>query len=211
MILAASLLLHPLLADVRWLPGFGARWIWAISAAHLLASWLCLRNATAEYQPCIEGHNGRTPWFWRGLGAFMFALFLNKFLDLQSLITIFLRQQSRNEGWYSSRQSTQWIFIQTAFTLGEMALLGSLYLLRGHWKKRGLVSISAIFLMMLILCRIPSHYRLDHFLYHMPYLGNYVNAGLELGASLLVSLGAFLPHRSLTFTPVVRPSGTIDA
>ena len=211
MILAASLLFDPLLADVRWLPGFGARWLWGISAAHLLASWLCFRNATVECQPLTEGHHGRIPWFWRGLAAFMFALFLNKFFDLQTLITIFLRQQSRNEGWYPSRQSVQWIFVQAVLTVGVIVLVGSLYLLRSHWKQRGLASVSAIFLLTLILSRIPSHNRIDHFLYHMPYLGNHVNAGLELGASLLVSLGAFLPHRSMTFTPVGRPSSTIDA
>lgn len=126
MILAASLLFDPLLADVRWLPGFGARWLWGISAAHLLASWLCFRNATVEYQPLTEGHHGRIPWFWRGLAAFMFALFLNKFFDLQTLITIFLRQQSRNEGWYPSRQSVQWIFVQAVLTVGVIVLVGSL-------------------------------------------------------------------------------------
>ena len=216
MILAASLLLNPLFADMRWLPGFGARWLWGISAAHLLASWLCLRNATEEYQSRIEGsriegHNGQIPWFWRGLAAFMFALFLNKFFDLQSLITVFLRQQSQIHGWYSSRRPLQWTCIQASFTLGVIAMLVSIYLLRGHGKKRRIAGMSAIFLLTLILCRTPSYHPLDHFLYHMPYLGNHVNAGLELGASLFVSLGAFLPHRSTSFTRAVRTSGTIDA
>ncbi len=179
-----------LLADYTWRPGFGARWIWWISAAHLLAAVLCFYVGRKEREISTLRARDGSPVFWFVLAAFMAALCINKVFDLETLLTMYLRQAARTEGWYNNRRMIQAIFVVGSVLLGLVCLAGSIYLLRGRWRQCGLACFAAFFLMILIVVRTASYHPVDEFLFHMPVFGNRVNASLELAGALLVSAGA---------------------
>jgi len=185
------------LADYTWRPGIGARWIWWISAAHLIAAWLCFRAAKNEHPAWDVKRTSGLSQFWVVLTLFMLALFLNKILDLQSVVTLVLRKQAYAEGWYAKRRSIQLIFTVISIAIGVMGLIVSYYWLRGYWRQRSLAYFAAAFLFILVAIRTASYHPVDVILYLQPGLGNRVNAGLELDGALLVSIGAFLSHRSM--------------
>lgn len=181
-----------LLADIVWRPFVGARWIWWISAAHFIAAMLCLVAGRRERTLFRNERDLQLPIFWFVLAAFMFLLFVNKLFDLQSLLTVFLRKAARDDGWYSQRRKLQWIFVVVSVAFGLIGLLGSIFLLQNRWMQRGLSYGAAVFLLTLIVVRTASYHPVDDILYHMPVVGNRVNAGLELAGAVVVGLGSFL-------------------
>jgi hypothetical protein len=187
-----------LMADFVWRPGFGARWIWWISATHLLAAWLCYNVGKKERSISTDNNGYRSPVFWFVLAAFMAALCLNKVFDLLALVTIFLRKSARLEGWYAQRRSFQAVFVLASALIGLTCLAGSIYLLRGRWRQRGLACFAAVFLVTLIVVRTASYHPVDDILYHLPGIGNRMNAGLELTGAMLVSAGAVWTSRQVT-------------
>jgi hypothetical protein len=188
------------LADIVWRPGYGARWIWAIALAQLIAAFLCLSAGKQELIPSDEGQQRRRSKFWSALSGLMFLLCLNKILDLQSLITIAFRQMARSENWYQNRQSLQATFVLIAVAGGVICVGLSAFVLRGRWNQRGLACFAAIFLIALVTIRMVSYHKVDRFLYGMPVIGNRMNAGMELAGSILVGLNAFLVSRKQAYS-----------
>lgn len=187
--------MNALLADNVWRPGFGARWLWWISLAHLLAFWLCLAAEKKERSLSTGYTDSKRPNFWFVLALFMLALCLNKIFDLQSLLTVFLRNTAKLDGWYAQRRSIQAVFIVAVAVVGLILMIVSAYLLRNHWRQRGLALMAALFLLTLFVIRTASYHPVDDILYHLPVIKNRMNAGLELGGALLVGLGALLASR----------------
>ena len=192
-----------LLADNAWRPLIGARWIWVISAAHLLGCWLSFHAGSQNRLKRDGKPDLIAQMFWIMLSVFMFVLFLNKFLDLQSLLTVSLRNSARAEGWFSDRKRVQFDFIVASAVLGMICLAISFIILRGRWRQCGLALCAAVFLLILILIRMPSYYVIDKLLYALPVVGNRMNAGLELAGALLVCLGARQASRPSTLQRVV--------
>ncbi len=179
-----------LLADIAWRPFIGARWIWVISAAHLLACWLCFQAGRQKRLKPDGKRDSIAQLFWIMLSFFMFLLFLNKFLDLQTLLTISMRNAARTGGWFSDRKKIQLEFIVASATIALICFVISTLLLRTRWRQCGLALCAAVFLLILITARLPSYHQIDKLLYHLPVVGNMMNAGLELAGALLVCLGA---------------------
>jgi hypothetical protein len=185
-----------LLADIVWRPFIGARWIWVISAAHLLASWLCFQAARQPRFMLNGKRDSIAPKIWFALSLFMFALFLNKFLDLQSLATLYMRSNAKTSGWYANRRVLQYGFVIGSAVMGFLCLAVTFVFLRGRWRQCGLACFAAVCLLTLIVIRSASYHPIDVLIYHNPVVGNRVNAGLELAGSLLVCLGAWQAARS---------------
>ena len=134
-----------LLADIVWRPFIGARWIWVISAAHLLAAWLCFQAGRQPRFMPNGKHDSIAPKIWFALAAFMFALFLNTFLDLQSLATLYMRGNAKTSGWYANRRALQYVFVVASAVMGMACLAASFFLLRGRWRQCGLASVAAVY------------------------------------------------------------------
>ena len=180
-----------LIADIVWRPLIGARWIWVISAAHLFACWLCFQAGRQKRLNPDGKPDSFAPTFWNLLGVFMFVLFLNKFLDLQSLITISMRNYAKSGGWLSDRRTFQVAFVAASAAIGGICLAVCVFVLRRRWRQCGLACSAAVFLLTLITIRTASYNPIDTLLYHLPLIGNRTNAGLELAGALLVCLGAW--------------------
>ena len=193
--LAALYRMNVLLADSVWRPGFGARWLWWISLAHLVAFWLCLSAGKKEHSLSTGYVDSRGSNFWFVLALLMLALCLNKVFDVQTLLTMYLRKTARLDGWYVQRRSIQVVFVVATSIAGLIGLVASVYFLRSHWRQRGLAFMAAVFLLTLIVVRTASYHPVDNILYHLPVIKNRMNAGLELAGSLLVGCGALLASR----------------
>ena len=189
-----------LIADLVWQPISGARWGLAISVAHFLAALLCWRVATTTNRDTsVQGETDTRSGsrFWLTLAVIMFVFSMNKFFDLQSILTISGRSMAKQGGWYRQRQTLQAALVVVSFFVGLIGLLLSLRLLRGRWRERSLALFSVVFLLTLIAVRAASYSPIDKVLYGLPLIGNRMNAGLELAAAILVSLGAFWAARRL--------------
>ena len=189
-----------LIADLVWQPVSGARWGLAISVAHFLAALLCWRVAmTTNRETSVQGESDTRSGsrFWLTLAVIMFIFSMNKFFDLQSILTVSGRSMAKQGGWYRQRQTLQAALVVGSFFVGLIGLLLSLRLLRGRWRERSLALLSIVFLLTLIAVRAASYSPIDKLLYALPVIGNRMNAGLELAAAIFVSLGACWAARPL--------------
>lgn len=180
------------LADVSWRPLYGVRWMWLITIAHFFVASLCFSRSKQER----AWSNGRDSNFWFGLGLFMVALGVMKILDLQALLTLFLRDTAKEEGWYANRRTVQAIYVAAVGIMSMLVLAVSFFLLRGRGLQRGVAYAGAVFLLTLIVVRTASYHPIDDILYFIPGIGNRMNAGLELAGSIVVGLGARMSGRS---------------
>lgn len=181
-----------LLADILWrsLINDPFLWAWAIVFAHLSASFLCAAAAKRERSESAPW-DYRSQYFWLVLAVFMFALGVNKRLDLQSVLTRYLRSMSRSEGWYEHRRVYQEIFIGCCLWMGLLGVFVGVWIIKGRWRRYGLAFLGAIFLATFVTIRAASFHHVDLILYGLPYVGNLVNAFLEMGGSILICVAAW--------------------
>jgi hypothetical protein len=128
--------------EIDWSPTIGDPTLmgWVTVAAYFLTSWLCLRAFRLEKRgpprpllPTIAAlfrvmkkHWPRPPAparraaLWLLLFAIMFALGINKQLDLQTLFTEIGRSVSRSGGWYEERRAVQGLFIAAMAGFGAI-------------------------------------------------------------------------------------------
>lgn len=183
----------PFLADIAWRPIFNdpQPWAWAITAAHFIACWLCILAGRRHW----GGGDSRLSQFWFLLAGAMLLLGMNKQLDLQTLLTMWGRQAARQGGWYAQRRTFQAAFVVVCAAAGLTGIAASFYFLRGRFRECGLAYLGIVFLLTFVVMRAASFHHVDVFLYHLPIIGNWMNAGLEFGGSMLVGLGALFSSR----------------
>lgn len=181
-----------LFAEFSWQSLINDRtvWAWAIVVAHLLASFLCAAAAKRERAESAPW-DYRSQYFWLVLSVLMFALAVNKQLDLQSVLTRYLRSLAMKDGWYEQRRVYQEIFIGCCAWIGLMTALAGVWIIQGRWRRYGLAFLGAIFLVTFIAIRAASFHHVDLILYRLPYVGILVNASLEMGGSILISAAAW--------------------
>lgn len=189
-----------LIADITWRPAFHDPYpfAWLIVALDFLAAWLCFSAGRRQPADSLGDHrSGRASRFWFVLAVSMILLGLNKQLDLQTLLTQLGRAIARIEGWYAQRRTIQIIFVIGCAVIGLIGLIASFQLLRGRWRQCGVAYLGIVFLATFVAIRTASLHHVDVVLYGLPVVGNWMNAGLELGGALLVSLGAYFAHRPI--------------
>lgn len=165
----------------QWSPTIGDPSLigWLTVAAYGIAALLCLR---AVRSPGV-------PWFWLLLSMLLFALMVNKQLDLQSALTASARCLSQMQGWYEDRRSVQVGFILAVMFSGFWIALVCLWFLRKHLRQVGVALIGFILLICFVLIRAAGFHNFDALL-KTEILSIRINWLLELSGIALIALNA---------------------
>ncbi|WP_170476728.1 isopropylmalate isomerase [Ruegeria arenilitoris] len=157
---------------------------WVTVAAYGLTAVLCLVASPRHPE-------GTVRVFWATLGIVLFALMINKQLDLQSALTAGGRCLSQMQGWYEERRAVQFIFIVAIVLTGFNIAIFSLWALRQHLRAVGLALIGLIILICFILIRAAGFHHFDEFL-NTEIQSIRMNWILELTSIALIAINAIV-------------------
>ncbi|MFM7444832.1 MAG: isopropylmalate isomerase [Tabrizicola sp.] len=176
-------------AFTQWRPDLGdshfVGWLTVgvyLSAA--IAAWLVARRLIDRDSAAL-----RERWFWRITAGLMLLLAINKQLDLQSLLTVFVRCHAQLSGWYDNRRALQVVFIYLVAAGGVLSLALSAVLLRGLLSRVGLALAGLGFVCVFVVIRAASFHHVDVFL-GSTAVGIKLSWLLELPGPTLVALVA---------------------
>lgn len=173
---------------IRWELGINdPSWLgWLTVAGYLLAAGLAWR---AGVQATRQGHSVDTR-LWRGAGAAMLLLAINKQLDLHVLVTDVGRYLAVLAGWYQQRRGFQAVFIATVMIVLAVAVMVGFAITRNRDPAlrlaMGGLAVSAAY----ILVRAASIHHVDEFVSGTE-LGKHWAAPFELAGMALVGMGAW--------------------
>jgi hypothetical protein len=187
-------------ADGRWHPSIGDPSVvgWITVLAYVCTALIAGRNARAGMAQAAwwaRAEAGATQAaearllarFWWCLCALLFALGVNKQLDLQTLFTQVLRDLARTQGWYEQRRPYQVAFI---VAVGLASVTGTALLAFAMRRVLRRVWVALLGLGLLagfVLIRAASIHQVDVALKQGTLRLNWV---LELGAIGVIALGA---------------------
>jgi hypothetical protein len=169
----------------RWVPGLGdPTWFgWLTVFAYLATGGLCLANRA------LAADALRPSGFWLILAIFLFALALNKQLDLQSWFTQVGRDLAQAQGWYESRRIVQVGFIAALVIGGIVVAFLLRHGLRDSWAAYRVAIVGVIVLMVFIVARAATFHHIDR-LIGVQFEGVRLNFVVEMGAIGIVAFGA---------------------
>lgn len=146
--------------DGRWVAGIGDPSVvgWVTVAAYAAAVALAGRNLAAARR------TGASSSFWLALTAMLFALGINKQLDLQSWFGETGRDLALAQGWYGVRRTVQGTFIALMAAGGVAFLLYARRAWAGHWREYRPVFVGLVLLVFFIVIRAASFHHIDEFI-----------------------------------------------
>ena len=161
---------------------------WVTAAGYVAVSGLCLVTAlrTRRFAPWLPKAMVR-PVFWAVLAALLFALGINKQLDLQMLFTQVAKQLALAQGWYPRRRVVQMCFV---VAVGLTGIATGCWAVRGAYREHVLAVVGMSFLLCFVLIRAASLHDVDRVittglgsvrLFHL----------LEIGGIVCVASGAW--------------------
>jgi hypothetical protein len=176
-------------AFTQWQWGLGDNTVmgWLTVLAYLVAAAASVVAARRMAGPGPLERRERQFW-WIAAGI-MFALAVNKQLDLQTLFTLIARCHAQLSGWYDIRRIIQRDFILGVAVAG-VAFIGLLaYLLRGILARVWPALLGLGFVCLFVLVRAASFHHMDSLLGTWVF-GVKMNWLLELPGPILVALVA---------------------
>jgi len=186
-----------------WSPGIGdpTPMGWLTVALYFVAAFQCFRIARGRRARLV----GREAILWYALAACLFALGVNKQLDLQSALTEAGRMLSNRGGWYESRRELQRAFIVQMVVLLAIALGVLGWLVRRAPLATRAALGGALLLGAFVVIRAASFHKVDMII-HASFLGIRANWVLEIGGILIVLAAAVWRLRSaVPREPSARP------
>lgn len=174
----------------RWKPGIGDPTFlgWFTAAAYLIGALVCWKAARAADNDSSRG--GQSPLLWILFALFLFALGINKQLDLQTWFTLVGKHFAQSTGWYEQRRIVQFAFVVI------IALCGIIAAILGIWWASRLpvpyrvAMAGAIFLGSFVIIRASSFHHVDLFL-GFRLAGLRMNVLLELGGIACITAAAW--------------------
>ena len=179
---------------------------WVTAAGYIAVSGLCLVAAlrTRQFAPWLPKAMVR-PVFWAVLAALLFALGINKQLDLQLWFTQVAKQLALAQGWYPRRRVVQIGFVAA---VGLAGIATGCWAVRGAYREHVLAVAGMSFLLCFVLIRAASLHDLDRVittrlgsvrLFHL----------LEIGGIVCVASGAWrrarFTRKAARAAPARRP------
>ena len=124
-----------------------------------------------------------------GLALAMLFLAINKQLDLQSWLTMTLKEHALVHGWYQDRRSYQSLFIGGLGVFG-LLLMGVLFWsVRERWRDFLIAGFGFGFLLVFVMARATSFHQIDAMI-NTSIVGFSLNGLFELTGIFLVGYGA---------------------
>lgn len=170
----------------RWTPGIGDPGVigWLTVALYLLAAGACAGAARRA-----SGNRNDAWRYWAAIAFSMLALGVNKQLDLQSLFTQLMRDDSLRHGWFAERRTLQLAFILAVAAAGAMmALLIRRRLAMLHRNIR-LAAWGVCLVYTYVLIRAASFHHVDRFI-NAAILAARWNWIIEIGGIAIVVVAA---------------------
>lgn len=166
-----------------WVPGIGdPSWIgWTTVVLYLMTAGLCVSIARRAEQGEAR--------FWTILGLSMFALGINKQLDLQSLFTLVMRDNALRHGWFAERRELQLAFIIVIAAGGLVLAIASARRLRALRRNIRVAAIGACLIYTYVIIRAASFHHIDRVI-GTEILGGRWSSMLEVGGITIVLTGA---------------------
>lgn len=164
---------------------------WLTVLAYFGTASLCARSAWTAWRD--SSWRGGA-WFWTFFTAGLVFLGINKQLDLQTWLTLTLRNAAIATGWYHDRRALQAVFVVLVAVTGMAGIVG-LKRLAGRATRPILVALAGgVFLGCFILIRASSFHHVDQML-GMRLTGVKVNWLLELGSLACIAAAAWMEPR----------------
>src|SRR6185295_4592983 len=166
-----------------WAPGIGDPTVvgWVTVGLYFVAALVSLRVGWGRGQRLARSER----FFYRGLTVALFALGVNKQLDLQTALTELGRIMASEEGWYEQRRRVQRVFI---LLVGLVAFAGAgtgLFFLRRAPRATHVTLLGVIGLVAFVLIRASSFHHVDLFI-RSSWWGIKGNWLIEVGSILVV-------------------------
>jgi hypothetical protein len=181
--------------DVQWSPQIGDPSFmgWFTVFAYFAAAVLAGITARAVVRlPAAE--RGRQRRVWWAVAALLFALGINKQLDLQSWFTAVGRAVARKQGWFDERRSVQYTFSLAFASAASFALGLMLGSIRRRWREYGLLLFGVGFTLTFIALRAISFHHFEELLGY-EIAGAEMNWVLELSGIGIIALAAVVRMR----------------
>ena len=168
-----------MMSGISWSPGIGdPTWIgWLITVAYLVSAVLCFRAFS------VAAVDVRRIWLVLGIG--MLLLGFNKQLDLQELLKEIGKRIAYRDGWYAQRRQVQAVFAATVIGVGMAATIRTFLVARRQSKAVQLSLLGTGLILAFIAMRVALFEHLG-----LPFLGENVNALVELSGITCVALGS---------------------
>jgi len=136
---------------------------WLITIAYFTAAVAAAVTAVkAGQQPVPEHRRPRRVWWL--VAALLFALALNKQMDLQSLLTAIGRSVARHQGWYAKRRTVQLWFVVFACGGTVLGLGLGWHALGRFWRDEWLLFSALVLTAVFVIARIASFHHVDRLL-----------------------------------------------
>jgi len=171
------------LYQFNWRPGIGDPTIggWVTVLLYFLAVISCWKTARNSYL---------SDWkVWYAISVLLFAMGINKQLDLQSALTELGRVLAYQEGWYANRQTVQLYFIAAVAFVCGWGVIALIVDARRAPLPTWLALLGATFLIAFVVIRAASFHHIDR-LITSSIFGFRWNWILEMGGIIVVLLAS---------------------
>lgn len=172
-----------------WSPGIGdpTIWGWLTVINYLLACVASSRAARANCDNAI---------FWTFVSLAMFALCVNKQLDLQSLLTAIGREMAERGRWYNDRKIVQIYFFKAIFLIAITAMSLLIFINLKSGKSVIVATVGMLLITTFVLSRAASFHGMDNML-NTPILSLKMNHLLEnFGIALVLGSASYAASAS---------------
>lgn len=175
----------------RWSPGIGDPSIvgWLTVVAYGVAAFLCAAVAWQANNRRRRDDDDPTVLFWGIVALMMFALGINKQLDLQSLFTQVMRDMVQAAHWYDRRRELQATFIFAIIAVAPIVGVAALRMMPMLHRNMKVALIGLIFVYTYVIVRAASFHHVDRFI-GSSILGLKWNWLLELGGIIAIAYAA---------------------
>ncbi len=170
----------------HWKPGPGDPTVmgWATVAGYALASLLCIWTAMRWRHDQSAARSNKSAVFWLTLGIIMFALAINKQLDLQMWFWQTGKTFAKAHGVYGQRRLIQLASLGCIALIATGVFLHFLRITRGAYGQYALALFGVLFTLSFVIIRASS-------LHHVDALLGWHVGGLKMNF-ILENTGIFL-------------------